>query len=217
MKIKSRERAGWGQSRSRAAVAALAVLLAFSSACAAKKQGPVAEPLPDGRPGFMIREVEKVDGPARADFERAVALMNAGNDHGAIELLKKVIARSPGLVSPQVNIAMAYLRNGKQDLAERHFKTALYLVPGHPVASNEYGLLLRARADFKKARKVFERAVEHFPGYLPVHRNLGILCDLYLSDPGCALEQFEIYGQAMPADEQVKLWIAELRIRLGKN
>ena len=55
-----------------------------------------------------------------------------------------------------------------------------------------------------------------FPDYLPARRNLGILCDLYLNDPACALKQFEIYSEAMPGDAQVKIWIAELRMRLGR-
>ena len=59
-------------------------------------------------------------------------------------------------------------------------------------------------------------ALASFPDYLPIHKNLGILCDLYLNDPECALKQFEIYSERMPADAQVKIWIAEVRTRLGR-
>ncbi len=170
-------------------------------------------PLDDGRRGFVIREQPSMDPESRGDFESAVALMNDGKNDKAIELLAKVIARSPGVSAPSVNIAIAYLRTGKPELAEQHLKTALELVPYHPVASNEYGLLLRKSGRFKEAREVYEKEIEHFPDYLPVRRNLGILCDLYLNDPACALSQFEFYSEAQPADEQVKIWIAELRMR----
>ena len=61
------------------------------------------------------------------------------------------------------------------------------------------------------------RRSQRFPEYYPMHKNLGILCDLYLNDPACALEHYEIYSKAMPEDAQVKLWIADVRARLGRN
>jgi Tfp pilus assembly protein PilF len=175
------------------------------------------ERLKDGRQGFVIREKVEMDAKSRAEFERAVAMLNDGKNDAAIELLKRVIDRSPGLTAPHIDFAMASLRTGNPDLAEQHLKAALALVPGHPAASNEYGLLLRRAGRFKEARGVYEKAIDGFPDYLPARRNLGILCDLYLNDPVCALEQFETYSERMPADGEVKIWIAELRIRLGRQ
>lgn len=199
-----RRRAGW---------AALVTLLALLSGCAAGSKGPTVERLRDGRQGFVIREKADLDDWSRSAFERAIALMNVGENDAAIELLKQVIERSPGFTAPHIDIALAFLRTGKRDLAEQHLKTALALVPGHPAASNEYGLLLRKTGRFREAREVYEKAIHGFPDYLPGRRNLGILCDLYLNDPTCALEQFEAYSERMPGDEKIKIWIAELRTR----
>ncbi len=181
-----------------------------------KSQGPSVERIQDGRQGFVIRESAGMDVESRGEFERAVAMMNDGKNDKAIELLTTVIERSPGLTAPHINIAMAYMRTGKPEPAEQHFKTALGLIPDHPVASNEYGLLLRKGGRFKEAREIYEKALASFPDYLPLHRNLGILCDVYLNDPECALKQFEIYSEKTPADAQVKIWVAELRMRLGR-
>jgi tetratricopeptide (TPR) repeat protein len=85
------------------------------------------------------------------------------------------------------------------------------------VASNEYGLLCRKTGRFAEARAIYEKAIARFPEYYPLHRNLGILCDLYLNDPACALEHYEIYSKARPKDAQVTLWIADVRARLGRN
>jgi tetratricopeptide (TPR) repeat protein len=172
--------------------------------------------LDDGRQGFVIRENPGMDAESRGEFERAVAMMNDGKDDKAIELLTKVIERSPGVTAPYINLAKACMRTGKPEPAEQHLKTALGLVPDHPVASNEYGLLLRKGGRFKEAREIYEKSLASFPDYLPVRRNLGILCDLYLNDPECALKQFEIYSEGMPTDGQVKIWAAELRMRLGR-
>ena len=149
-------------------------------------------------------------------FEQAVAMMKEHDYDKAIELLEKVIERSPGVTAPYVNIAMAYVQIDKLEPAEQHLKTALELVPDHPAVCNEYGLLLRKSGRFAEAREMYEKTLKSYPEYLPVQRNLGILCDLYLDDPVCALSQYEIYSEAMPGDEQVKMWIADLRMRLGR-
>jgi tetratricopeptide (TPR) repeat protein len=177
--------------------------------------GPLVERLEDGRDGFVIAEVPRMDEAARRDFEAAVVLLNEGEYGRAVDLLEKVIEQSPGVTAPYINIAIAYQHIGKQAQAEEHLRTALRLVPEHPVACNEYGLLCRKAGRFDEARAVYEKALSIFPDYYPIRRNLGILCDLYLNDLPCALEHYEIYSEAMPEDKQVRLWISDLRSRLG--
>jgi tetratricopeptide (TPR) repeat protein len=179
--------------------------------------GPTVERLEDGREGFIITEVPKLDETFRRDFDHAVDMMKGQKYAEAIELLEKVIEQSPKVTAPYIDIAIAYQHIGKLELAEEHLKTALRMVPEHPVACNEYGLLYRKTGRFAKARAIYEKALARFPDYYPLHRNLGILCDLYLDDPACALEHYEIYSKAKPEDKQVKLWIADLRARFGRN
>jgi len=179
--------------------------------------GPSVARLKDGREGFIITELSTMDAASRRDFDRAVAMLKDQDYGQAIDLLEKVIKQSPGVTAPYIDIAIAYQRIGKPEQAEEHLKTALKLFPEHPVACNEYGLLYRKTGRFAEARAIYEKAIASFPEYYPLHKNLGILCDLYLNDPACAFEQYEIYSKATPEDAQVKLWIADVRARLGRN
>lgn len=178
--------------------------------------GPTVARLEEGRQGFIINEPAVTDEQARKEFERAIALMNEAQYDQAIELLGKVVERSPDITAPYINLAIAYRQVNKPDQAEAHLKTALNLIPDHPVAGNEYGLLCRKAGRFDEARQIYEKVIVRFPDYYPVRRNLGILCDLYLNDLECALEQYEIYSEGMPEDRQVTFWIADLRNRLGQ-
>ena len=173
--------------------------------------------LADGRKGFVITEACSISDALRKDFASAVAMLNDQDYVNAIDLLQKIIEQSPGVTAPYINIAIAYQHTGKAEQAEGHLKTAMSLVPGHPVACNQYGLLYRKSGRFEEAREIYEKALKSFPEYYPAHRNIGILCDLYLNDPACALKHYEIYSLYMPEDSHVKMWIADLRARLGTN
>lgn len=179
--------------------------------------GPVVSRLTNGRDGFVINETPAMDVESRRDFAQAIELMRTRDYDKASGLLEKVVERSPGVTAPYVNLAIAYRHIGKPESAEQQLKTALELVPAHPVASNEYGLLLRKAGRFAEARTIYEKTLATFPDYHPVRRNLGILCDLYLNDQTCALEQYEIYSAAMPKDEQVRMWVADLNARMGQK
>ena len=214
----------WIRPRAYAGCGVLMIVLAAFTGCAtfgkvrpSVTQGLSVERLTDGREGFIITENHKMDAASRRDFKRAVAMMNDEEYGQAVDLLEKVIEKSPGIVAPHINMAIACRRIGKPEQAEQHLKTALDLTPKHPVAGNEYGLLCRKAGQFDEAKTIYEKVIAHFPDYYPVHRNLGILCDLYLNDLACALEHYEIYSRAMPEDRQVKMWIADVRVRLGQN
>ena len=180
-----------------------------------QQAGSDVERLTGGREGFVIRERSSLDAQSRTEFDQAVLLIREEKYEKGAELLEKVLARSPGLTAPHVNAAIAYGGMKKPEQAEKHLKSALELVPGHPVASNEYGLLLRKAGRFAEARAVYERSLAAFPEYHPVERNLAILCDLYLRDLVCAREHYELYSKAQPRDKQVTLWLADLQSPTG--
>lgn len=204
-------------------VAALSMItgcVTTASSTAAKREAgpkgdaPSVQRLADGREGFVVNEVPQLAAPERDKFARAVALLGEQQFDQAIALLEEVVAQSPKVTAPYIDLAIAYGRVNQKEKAEAQLKTALELFPGHPVACNEYGLLLRKAGKFVEARAIYEQSLEKFAEYSPLHRNLGILCDLYLNDTACAMTHYEIYSENTPDDEKVKLWIADLKMRM---
>lgn len=152
----------------------------------------------------------------RADFDAAMARLGAEDYKAGIALLDKVIAAAPRLAVPYVNRGIAHGKLGNHAAAEADLKQALEIEPGNPVANNEYGLLYRKTGRFAEARKLYEGLLARYPYYPVVHKNLGILCDLYLRDYECALREYEAFRSAEPEDKNIKIWIADVQRRLGK-
>jgi tetratricopeptide (TPR) repeat protein len=169
--------------------------------------------LSEGRRGFIINEAHELSAEEEAVFQEAILLLENDDAEKAITLLEPLVANSTAVTAPYINLAKAYQQTEQMDKAEEVLQQALVLIPGHPLASHEYGLLLRKAGRFSEARGIYETALGIFPDYLPIRKNLGILCDLYLNDSECSLEQFQFYHEAQPDDQKVKLWISEIKLR----
>lgn len=158
-----------------------------------------------------------VDSDVELDFINAINLMKQEHYAQAVPVLNSVIEREQRLPAPFVNIAIAYNKLGDKKLAEENLIKALKLDISHPVANNELGLLYRRLGKFKAARTAYENAIKQHPEYLPAIRNLGVLCDLYMHDFECALEQFENYLNIKPEDKTMVIWVADVKRRLGQR
>jgi Flp pilus assembly protein TadD len=166
--------------------------------------------------GFTITEEVHVSAETRADFESAVRLLGQEEYESGIALLLEVTEAAPQLTTAHIDLGIAYGRVNDLKRAEASIKRALELNPRHPVAHNELGILYRRSGRFGKARKSYEKALAAYPDFHFARRNLAILCDVYLSDPKCALKHYELYTQAVPEDGAAAMWKADLRNRIGR-
>ncbi|MBN8430603.1 tetratricopeptide repeat protein [Microbulbifer salipaludis] len=154
-----------------------------------------------------------VSGSVNRDFLQAVDYLQGERYPEAIELLQSVVEREQRLSAPYVNLGIAHFKNGDEKHAEESFLEALRAAPFDPVASNELAVLYRHQGRFDEARKTYSDALALHPDHLPLVKNLGILCDLYLQDVHCALAQFERYLKYQPDDRKVAIWVADLKRR----
>ena len=195
---------------------------AGSATSTAASAAPAPAPAPATRaataaPGVAagVSAHPQVSPAARADFDRVVSYMRAGNAVEAELGFKRLSLQYPQFAAPLVNLAILQRKDGHLDQAEETLKSAVAHERGSAVAWNELGATQRMRGQFKDAASSYEQAIVADPRFAPAWRNLGVLSDLYLGDPGRALTAFEQYRQLTGEDKPVSGWIAELRQRLG--
>ena len=161
-----------------------------------------------------ISENFGVDPEIRGEFNQSVVLLNEEKYSDAIKLLKAVSGKTSKFSAPYINLGIAYARTNELEKAEENFKKALKISAQHPVANNELGLIYRKTGRYEEARQLYESLLAMHPDFLPARKNLGVLCDIYIQDLNCALEQYEEYLKGIPDDEKVKIWVADVKGRM---
>jgi tetratricopeptide (TPR) repeat protein len=187
-------------------VLAVAAALVLVSACSQDNVRPEAA-------STTTSPQISVDDSIEQMFTQALTHLKQEEYDEGIVLLETLTAKETRLTAPFVNLGIAYSRTGNTRKAEYNFSRALRLDAGHAVANNELGLLYRKTGRFNAAKSAYMNALVAHPDYLPVRKNLGILCELYLHDLDCALEQYRAYIQYAPEEQTVARWALELEQR----
>ena len=212
-------------STTKACATARAVLVAmlaaaYLCACATtggsgKKPKPARVEVQD-EVGFTIIEEARISNNIRVDYDAALDLLEQGQLDEGIAILERVAEMAPELSAPRIDLGIAYHRAGQLDAAEEQLQMAIAANSQHPIAHNEMGILHRKAGRFAEAKRSYESALAIYPGYHYARRNLGVLCDLYLVDLRCALDNYEAYMATVPEDDEAQMWIADIRNRMGQ-
>lgn len=166
--------------------------------------------------GFTIVEDSRIGSSARGDYESAMAYLRDGRRGEGITLLEALVIEAPELTAPRIDLGIAHREAGNFEDARKHLEAAVAASPSHPIAHNELGIVYRKLGRFKDARQSYEAALAVFPNYHFARRNLAVLCDLYLADLDCALDNYQAYMNNVPDDEEAAMWIADIQYRIGQ-
>lgn len=196
--------------------ALLVFAVAALSGCAATQSGTSSATIEiQEAVGFTITEEARIGAGVRADYEAAMTLLEQGRHDDGVALLEVVAADAPEFSAPRIDLGIAYHRSGNFESAERNLLQAIALNSDHPIAHNELGIVYRKTGRFAEARRSYEAALAIYPGYHFARRNLAVLCDLYIGDLACALDNYEAYMATVPRDDEASMWIADLQMRSG--
>jgi len=132
-----------------------------------------------------------------------------------LQLWSDVVAKSPGLVAAQNNLAMALARAGRVREAQLALERALAIDPGDPEALNNRGVQALERGEPAAAIADFRAALARSPRHPRALYNLGRAVALG-GDPEAALPWLEAATEADP--DAAPLWngLGAVQVELGR-
>lgn len=150
-----------------------------------------------------------------SNYDEAINAAKKGNTKEAIRLLKSITETNPEFSPAFTNLGLQYLKNKKQDDAEKSLRKAISLDPNNAIAYNHLGIIMRFQGKFHDARDMYKNAIKSKSDYANAHLNLGILYDMYLYELPQALEHYKSYQSITKNDDKlVDKWIIDLERRI---
>jgi tetratricopeptide (TPR) repeat protein len=184
-----------------------ALVLLTQAACSTTGRGPSAVSRQSDT-GLSRQQTREAD----AQFERALAALQARQHDEAREIFLALAAAHPDLSGPLTNLGILTAQGRDAAQALQHFTRAVEANPRNAVAFNWLGILYREQGDYGRAEQSYLRAIALDDRYAVAHRNLGVLYDAYLRRPELAIAQYQRYLTLTNSEELiVQVWIKELQ------
>lgn len=152
----------------------------------------------------------------QAQLDLARGYLEQGNTERARKALNKALEIDSRSVEAHVLLAVLNAAEGEDDLAERHFKTALGMAPRNAQALNNYGSFLYAKGRYQEAVQHFRTLVKDtdYRARAQAYENLG-LAELRIGDVQSARESFSRSLQLSFAQPQASLELAQISYDAG--
>ncbi len=176
-------------------------------------------PVPEVKvvPNPYLKNPPNIPDAARREFEFALQLLSEQRWAQAEQQLQYLQQSFPKFSGSYVNMGIVYRNTNRADQAIAQFQQAVKVNANNFDAYNLWAITLREQGKFDEARKVYERSLDRWPSQPTVHRNLGILYDLYLGDLAKALKHYQL-AQALlqEPDKLLGVWIKDLSNRVSQ-
>lgn len=126
-------------------------------------------------------------------FQLAVQQAEQQHTQEALRLFEQSAAADPTQPATHNNLGILYKQTGQLDKAIDAYRQAIAQQSIYPDAFYNLALAYRAKGEFNEAEKAYLKALAQNSQFTDARYNLGILYELYLGQPGKALEQYQAY------------------------
>lgn len=195
------------------------MIVALLSACSTTPRQQIVdapEETFDALPNPYLTHQKTPSSQAQADFELALQAMQSQDWQTAKTLLERMTQTYPSLSGPYVNLGLVHRQLHQQDKAIEAFTLAIAVNSLNSEAYNQLAILHREQGQFALAEQSYLQALEVWPHNPVVHRNLGILYDLYMGRFDDALRHYRLSQKvATEPERRVTGWIVDLQRRIS--
>lgn len=145
------------------------------------------------------------------ELVKAISLIKENNFRQAEVNLEEIVKVRPDIPEAHFNLGWVKHQLGRYADAIVALQGGLALRPTEIRAHRLIGLCQRELGQFREAELTYSAALTMAPDDPGLHLNIGILYELYLRQPGKALEHYRLY-QGLRAEPDVKVegWIKVL-------
>lgn len=209
----------------------LSMMIVFLASCATqKKEEPAAltadqlrimelvkfgpDPYKASAPVVTKEEKQKY-AAIKMEFSAITKVLKT-DEASAEPQLKAFMEKYPSYSGAAYDLAVLEKKRGNLQQAKEYLKIAIARNGKNLDALALQAIIARDEGDFANAEKGYKDILALWGGYLPAYKNLGILYDLYMSDPAKALPYYEKYNRLIAEpDKQVHGWVVDIQRRVG--
>jgi tetratricopeptide (TPR) repeat protein len=144
-------------------------------------------------------------------FHLALQQVEQQHIQQALRLFEQAASADPAQPATHNNLGILYKQTGQLDKAIDAYQQAIAQQAIYPDAYYNLALAYRAKGEFNEAEKAYLKALAQNGQFTDARYNLGILYELYLGQPGKALEQYQAYLKLNgPRAKDVSSWASAL-------